>query len=228
MKCLCGRQSKIFDDVNIPLPESQTGWGATILHIAARGNCIDCVRSLVEKRKASCDVRDLTYGNTPLHDAVRNGYGNIVRQLLAYKASVNIENIYGWTPLTTFIRYHNEFARNTTLTDLKTTYGGGGVVKPTQAQTMPCTRDDEFRHAKHQEIGEMLIDNGAGVTHGKIPHWLYVIAKRREMCEEVCALLVGIRCKRNSILNTNVRDVILMIARMIWSTRFADIWQNDQ
>ena len=56
------------------------------------------VKQLLDYDVINIDAQD-NEGNTALHYAVRNGYGNIVVLLLEYRAEINIKNNYSSTPL---------------------------------------------------------------------------------------------------------------------------------
>jgi len=69
------------------------------LHWAADRGCLKCVKHLVEIQK--CDVcRSDRYGDTPLYDAVSCGHFEVARQLIAYRAEVDVAYQKGNTPVT--------------------------------------------------------------------------------------------------------------------------------
>jgi len=73
------------------------GGGLTALVLAARENCLDCTKLLVE---AHADVNQVTrYGWTPLLTAVQNRHYVLAAYLLDHGANPNIANNGGWTPL---------------------------------------------------------------------------------------------------------------------------------
>ncbi len=75
----------------------KNGGGLTPLVFAARENCMECARLLVE---AKADVNQTThYGWTPLLTATQNRHYLLAAYLLAHGADPNIANNGGWTPL---------------------------------------------------------------------------------------------------------------------------------
>ena len=73
------------------------GGGITPLVFAARQNCMECVKELVE---AGADVNQVThYGWTPLLTATQNRHYLIGAYLLDHGANPNIKNNGGWSPL---------------------------------------------------------------------------------------------------------------------------------
>ncbi|HTA40958.1 MAG TPA: ankyrin repeat domain-containing protein [Bryobacteraceae bacterium] len=73
------------------------GGGLTSLIYAAREDCIECVKLLVE---AHADVNQAThYGWTPLLTATQNRHYKLAAYLLEHGADPNIANNGGWNPL---------------------------------------------------------------------------------------------------------------------------------
>jgi ankyrin repeat protein len=78
-------------------PAKKDGGGLTALTYAARENCIECAKGLVE---AGADVNQRTfYGWTPLLVATQNRHYKLAEYLLEHGANVNTPNNGGWTPL---------------------------------------------------------------------------------------------------------------------------------
>jgi len=73
------------------------GGGLTALILAARQNCIECAKLLVD---AHANVNQTSrYGWTPLLTAVQNRHYKLAAFLLDHGADPNIANDGGWTPL---------------------------------------------------------------------------------------------------------------------------------
>ncbi len=73
------------------------GGGLTALVYAARENCLDCAKELIE---AGANVNQVThYGWTPLLTATQNRHYKIATYLLEKGANPNIQNNGGWSPL---------------------------------------------------------------------------------------------------------------------------------
>jgi ankyrin repeat protein len=78
-------------------PAKKDGGGLMPLAYAARENCIECARILVE---AGADVNQRTkYGWTPLLIATQNRHYRLAEYLLEHGANSNAPNNGGWTPL---------------------------------------------------------------------------------------------------------------------------------
>ncbi len=78
-------------------PAKKDGGGLTPLTYAARENCIECAKILLD---AGADVNQRTfYGWTPLLVATQNRHYKLAEYLLAHGANPNTPNNGGWTPL---------------------------------------------------------------------------------------------------------------------------------
>ena len=78
-------------------PAKKDGGGLTPLSYAARENCMECAKFLVE---AGADVNQRTfYGWTPLLVATQNRHYQLAKYLLEHGANPNTPNNGGWTPL---------------------------------------------------------------------------------------------------------------------------------
>ncbi len=78
-------------------PAKKDGGGLTPLVYAARENCMECAKMLVE---AGADVNQRTYyGWTPLLVATQNRHYKLGQYLLEHGANPNTPNNGGWTPL---------------------------------------------------------------------------------------------------------------------------------
>jgi len=111
------------------------GGGLTALVLAARQDCLDCAKALVE---AGADVNQVTrYGWTPLLTATQNRHYKLAAYLLEKGADPNIANKGGWTPIYL-------------ATDNRNIEGGD---YPVRAPDMD-----------HLEYIKLLIDHGANVN----------------------------------------------------------------
>jgi ankyrin repeat protein len=78
-------------------PAKKDGGGLTALVYAAREDCLECTKTLVE---AGADVNQRTfYGWTPLLVATQNKHYKLAAYLLEHGANPNVPNKGGWTPL---------------------------------------------------------------------------------------------------------------------------------
>ncbi|HEY7335979.1 MAG TPA: ankyrin repeat domain-containing protein [Bryobacteraceae bacterium] len=77
--------------------QNTKGGGLTPLVFAAREDCFDCAKILID---AGADVNQTShYGWTPLLTAVQNRHYRLAKYLLEHGANANIHNDGGWTPL---------------------------------------------------------------------------------------------------------------------------------
>jgi ankyrin repeat protein len=78
-------------------PRKKDGGGLTALVFAARENCIECAKMLLD---AGADLNQRTlYGWTALLTATQNRHYKLAAYLLDHGANPNIANNGGWTPL---------------------------------------------------------------------------------------------------------------------------------
>jgi uncharacterized protein len=85
-----------------------TKGGLTALLFAAREDCLDCVRALLDA-EAPVDQTSVD-GSSPLLVAVQNGNFELARFLLERGASPNLMNLKGWTPLYLAVKIRNQEA----------------------------------------------------------------------------------------------------------------------
>ena len=77
--------------------QNTDGGGLTPLVFAAREDCLECARILVE---AGADINQTSrYGWTPLLTAVQNRHYQLAKYLLDHGANPNLKNNGGWSPL---------------------------------------------------------------------------------------------------------------------------------
>ncbi|MCU1339314.1 MAG: hypothetical protein JWO19_4895 [Bryobacterales bacterium] len=116
-------------------PPNDKGGAFTPLVFAARENCLECAKILLDAR---ADINQTTkYGWTPLLTAVQNRHYQTASFLLDHGANPNISNNGGWSPL--YIA-----------TDNRNIEGGDYPVRPPDMD--------------HLELIKRLIDHGADVN----------------------------------------------------------------
>jgi ankyrin repeat protein len=116
-------------------PPNDKGGALTPLVFAARENCLECAKILLDAR---ADINQTTkYGWTPLLTAVQNRHYQTASYLLDHGANPNISNNGGWSPL--YIA-----------TDNRNIEGGDYPVRPPDMD--------------HLEFIKRLIDHGADVN----------------------------------------------------------------
>ena len=93
--------AKLLVEAGVDL-DYQDDQGETALHIAARFGHTECARILLEEhdgRKADMEVAEYSFGWTPLFIACVDGHVDIVRILIAAKASLERLDTSGWTAM---------------------------------------------------------------------------------------------------------------------------------
>ncbi len=111
------------------------GGGMTPLVIAARENCLECVKALLE---GGADVNQTThYGWSALLTATKNGFYQEGKYLLDQGANPNLQNKGGWSPLYL-------------ATDNRNIEGGDYPVRPADMD--------------HLDFIKLLVDKGANVN----------------------------------------------------------------
>ena len=80
----------------------------------------------------------------------------------------------------------------------------------------------------HVPLTKLLLDCGAqlsSVVDLKIPKWANDLASGRESCHKAVITFIGIRrFGRSRVMQNTVRDVVALIAKELWSTRFLGNW----
>ena len=91
----------VDNETKIIQPNAQNKYGETALHHAAKLGREVCVRDILLKRTdIKPNIKDHRAGNTPLHEAAKNGHTEIVTALLAHQdINPNLRNDAGFTPL---------------------------------------------------------------------------------------------------------------------------------
>lgn len=123
-----------------------------LIDYAAKGN-LEKVKELLEK---NCDVDVVdSWGDTPLHEAVRNNHKEIAKLLLEYKSDPNRKNRCGSTPLhRAVVNHYTEIAKLLLMNNAK-------------INTQDSYGDTPLHDAvnkNHIEIIELLLHHGADVT----------------------------------------------------------------
>lgn len=80
--------------------------GDTLLHRHVRNNDLQGVKTLLSQG-VNPNISNYR-GYTPIHIACENGFSDIVRLLLKFKADINIQCAVGLTPLTEIVRHGDE------------------------------------------------------------------------------------------------------------------------
>ena len=169
------------------------------------------------KRRTTVDNVDrfVTGTASMLHLAARSGCVMCVRWLINEK-NANINIVDGWyedTPLLDAILFNKiDVAK-----ELMRLGANINVVNKMGKTAVSCAINNENR-----TITRLLIKNGATVSAPYLDWVKHIIGS--EYCRHICRIFIGIRKKRTSVLNTNVRDITQIIAKMIWSLHMDTSW----
>ena len=183
---------------NVNAPLQNTVHKPTLLHVAAKKGFTSAVSWLVEECQANLDSLN-DYKETPLCEALRAMTVSTVRQLLNYGARIDINlGKKNWGPMECVL-----------------------------FQTRLLHKSERQKIFELQEMFELLLDHGGKldwVVEEFRDQWTRNIV-RKWSCKKVCVVLLGIRCRRCSVLDVNVKDITKMIAKTVWESRQAEIWQ---
>lgn len=82
-----------------------------------------------------------------------------------------------------------------------------------------------------RENAELLLDHGAqferatfDLDASEIPEWAVSFVARRNACRSSCRAMLELTRRRSQVIGTNNRDVLGLIARIIWHSRRDKSW----
>ena len=91
-----------------------------------------------------------------------------------------------------------------------------------------------LRHNK-RDVAELLLDHGAHLEVVKldgslraIPDWAVSFVARRNACRSSCWAVLELARRRSCVIGGNTRDVLGLLARMIWDQRRDESWNGNQ
>ena len=90
----------------------------------------------------------------------------------------------------------------------------------------PDVDSDEIYYEQADfELAKCFIDLGAHISDNECPQWIKSLDRRRKLCKTMVITVLGIRRFRKSpVIGSNGRDVMGLIAKDIWSTRYRKTW----
>ena len=159
---------------------------------------------------------------TYLHLAARRGYSIAISWLVEEcGANVNVCDDLGETPLYDAIQCWEVQVVRQLLSY------GARVDVTNKRNKSPLHYIFDYRdrgmNDQQREIIRLLLDSGAKLEwvsmECHLPEWAKTLADGRELCRQVCVTVLGLRRYRHSVLNTNVKDIICVIAKCVWRTR---------
>lgn len=201
---------------------------STPLHVAAHNAHPRCVQVLLEAG-ADPSIRD-EFGWMPLHLAYKSAECTGLL-IAAYPAGV--KQLDGHTVLHKAVNSRSlDVSRM--LIDAGCAVDGGSIART------PLWRAFYFENrgdspAQARIMAEMLLDRGAQLERIKldsdlngIPNWAVAFVARRRACRSSCwaVLELARRCSRD--IGGNRRDVLQLIARMIWDSRRDKLWEDKK
>ena len=164
-------------------------------------------------------------GFTPLHAVCENNLTDsavLVCHLLDCGADINAHDRDGWSAL-----HSAAWTRN--LNCLRVLLRRGASMEPKDLNgltPLAMTLDRGYR-----ECATLLLDWGAQLSlvgvDVEVPEWARTYVGGRERARMAAVVLLGSRRKhRSPVLASNAMDVIRLIAKVLWSTRGDEAWQN--
>lgn len=168
---------------------------------------------------AGADVRfSCPIGRIPLHIAV-SSIELTTFLITAYPEGVNVVDDKGSSPL----ELAASFGRLEVCCIL---LRAGGIVDSFDYERRTplywALRND------HRNVAELLLDRGAHLMHiaaGSIPQWAISFVKCREACRSSSYAVLELARRRSRVIGGNRRDVLGLIAVVLWNTRKEEEWE---
>jgi len=163
---------------------------------------------------------------SPIHHAAERNCVKCLKKFLDQGVNIDQVDACGNTPLhrVGWIELHRGNWKNGIPDILKCLLDLGANVNVTNRYAITTLNHVQCGNSDvHKAVARMFIDNGAFLPPSPVP-WLTLMFTAHKNCGVAVLLLLGIHKKRWSVLNTNGRDAICVIAQMLWTTRFREEW----
>lgn len=190
------------------------------LLLTAMNNHVICAQLLIE---AGADPRIVSgYCRAiPLHSAFCSVECSALL-IRAYPAGIHVKDRRGYIPL----HYAAEYGA---LDVCKMLLDAGSVVDARS----------EFDHTSlktalindQRAVTKLLLEYGAqmsNVNMKPIPHWAVVFVECRDACRETSRALLELARRRSPVIGGNNRDVLGLIAKIVWHSRYDESWVTSR
>jgi ankyrin repeat protein len=231
--------------------DESDGTGLTALHWACVCDSVRCVSWLVNAR-ADVNATDMN-GSTPLHVASSHDSVRCAHLMIRAGANVLALDVEGWTPLHAAAVVGRCDALGLLLevtpdgVTQKDTEGSTALHLAAQCGSLACcellvTAGSELDALDEEEctplwnaldscfddVAEYLIDQGARLEKIRVapnipPPWAEDMFLGRQACRSSALAFAGLR-RRSRVIGGNGRDVLQLIARLIWESRRSEQW----
>lgn len=215
----------------------------TLLHLASWGGHEEVVAWLLEVG-ADCNARNL-FGETPLHFASMQhpSHWRCVELLLEAGADAGVASNPGVLPLhcagssvectTKLIAAYPQGIHQNGNNPLHTAVarGAAGVCRVFLESGCAVDAVDRFGHTAlyyaflgdQRYCADTLLRYGADLKCVEaIPNWVF----SRDSCVAACFAVLQLAKRRSPIVGVNGRDVLRIVAWMVWKRRTDDVWAN--
>lgn len=199
-------------DVNVRGPG---GW--TPLHWAAKSHP-RCVQLLLDAGAGAAIANN--HGNIPLHEACKSAECAALL-VTAHPAGVNtVFGKEGETPLHCAVKF-------AAVDVVRVLLGGGSNVDAVNndgaTPLFRALREDR------RDIAELLINHGARARYfnDQLPDWARSMMARHA-CQLSCRAILELARRRSRVIGGNARDVLRLVAKMVWDGRRDQLWMANQ
>lgn len=222
LHCACGRGSERVAEWLVAIGanvNNRTSEGKTALHFATERSRAACVKLLLAAG-ADASIADIE-GCLPLHYAQSEECAALL--ISAHPSGASAADKKRRTPLHVAAEKGNVRVSRLLL-DVSS------VVEAADVRGYTPLVEAVWR--ERRDVVELLLDRGAqlnpvGPLWGPwgAPQWavdMASIAPCRIACRSSCLVMMGLRGCQSGVIGSNNRDVLRLVARLVWSTRLRD------